>query len=58
MIIITAIVGNFFGNPTIGQICTTVSIGCLSATVLILFILPGIIAALDKLIIKKQKSKK
>ncbi len=58
MIIITAIVGNFFGNPTIGQICTTVSIGCLSATVLILFILPGLLAAFDKVIIKKQKEKK
>ncbi|MBQ8229007.1 MAG: MMPL family transporter [Clostridia bacterium] len=58
MIIITAIVGNFFGNPTIGQICTTVSIGCLSATVLILFILPGLLAALDKVIIKKKKEKK
>ncbi len=58
MVIITAIVGNFFGNPTIGQICTTVSTGCLSATVLILFILPGLLAALDKVIIKKQKQKK
>ncbi|MBQ8782462.1 MAG: MMPL family transporter [Clostridia bacterium] len=58
MIIITAIVGNFFGNPTIGQICTTVSIGCLSATVLILFILPGLLAAFDKIVIKKEKKKK
>lgn len=58
MIIVTAVVGNFFNNPTIGQICTTVSIGCLCACVLILFVLPGVLAALDKLIIRKQKNKK
>lgn len=55
MIIVTAIVGNFFENPTVGQICITVSVGCASATMLILFILPGLLAALDKLTTKKKK---
>ncbi len=58
MILVTALVGNFFENPTIGQICTTISIGCCSALLLILFVLPGVLVAIDKLITKKKKAKK
>ncbi len=58
MIAVTAIVGNFFDNPTIGQICSTISIGSCSATVLILFVLPGMLAALDKFIVREKKAEK
>ncbi len=55
MILVTAIVGNFFENPTVGQICKTVSVGCTSAAVLILFVLPGLLAAFDKFTAKMKK---
>ena len=58
LILVTAIVGNLFSNPTVGQICRTISMGALSASMLILFILPGILATVDKLVIRKKKDKK
>ena len=41
MVLVTAVVGKFFGNPTIEQICRTISIGAFSAIILILLFLPG-----------------
>ncbi len=58
MIFVTAVLGFAPIDPTISQICLTVSIGALSACVLILFILPGVLAALDKLTSKDKKKKK
>lgn len=58
MVLVTALVGRFFGNPTIEQIVSTVSIGCLSAIILILFILPGILALFDKWVIGRKNNKK
>ena len=57
LILVTAIVGNFFGDPTVAAIIRTISLGALSAVVLIAFILPGVLAAFDKIIIKKNKKK-
>lgn len=54
MVFVTAIVGRFFGNATIEQIVSTVSIGCFSAIVLILFILPGILATFDRFIVRTR----
>lgn len=56
MIVVTGAIGFSPVDPTIAQICQTISIGALSATLLILFVLPGVTAALDKLI-SKQKNK-
>ena len=53
--LVCGIVGKLFENPTIGQICSTISTGALCACLLILFILPGILAALDKIIMRKNK---
>lgn len=53
MIIVTAILGYTFENPTVGQICQTISKGAFCATILIVFILPGILATFDKVINKK-----
>ena len=56
MVFVTAIVGRFFGNPTIEEIVSTISIGCFSAILLILFVLPGIIITFDKFITKNKSS--
>lgn len=57
MIFVTGVLGFAPIDPTIAQICQTVSIGALSACILILFILPGLLAAFDKLITKEKKKK-
>lgn len=55
MIVVTGVIGLSPVDPTIAQICQTISIGALSATLLILFVLPGVVAAFDKLINRKKK---
>ena len=54
MIVAAGILGYVFANPAIGEICLTISRGAISATLLIVFVLPGVLAALDRLIIKKK----
>lgn len=56
LILVTAIVGNFFDEATIAAIVKTISIGALCATLLILFVLPGVLACCDRLIVKKKNS--
>ena len=58
MIIVTGVVGFSPIDPTIAQVCQTISIGALSATLLILFVLPGLVAALDKFTNKQKKTEK
>lgn len=58
MIVVTGAIGISPIDPTIAQICQTVSIGALSATLLILFVLPGLVAALDRFTNKQKKDKK
>lgn len=55
MILITGLLGFTSSDPTIGQICQTLSIGTLSATLLILFVLPGLLASFDRFVTKKGK---
>lgn len=50
MIVVTGILGHLFENPTVGQICRTISIGAIAATFLIVFILPGLLAAGDRFV--------
>lgn len=57
MILVTGVLGFAPIDQTIAQICQTVSIGALSATVLILFVLPGLLAATDKFVTKERKKK-
>lgn len=54
LVLVTAIVGNFFGEPTIAAIVQTISIGALCAIVLIIFILPGQLDCFDRFILKKR----
>ena len=57
LIIVTLIVSNF-ASAIAAKICETVSQGTFAATVLILFVLPGTLAACDKLICRGNKYKK
>lgn len=45
----TAILSKCYGDPTVEQMCKTISIGAACAILLILFVLPGILACLDRL---------
>ncbi len=58
MLLITAVIGPLFGNPTIEQIVHTLSIGCASAMFLILFVLPGILAFCDRIVVGNRKNGK
>ena len=55
MILVTGLLGFTVSDPTIGQICQTLSIGTLSATLLILFVLPGLLASFDRIVTKKGR---
>ena len=55
MVLVTAIIGTFYSDPTVSQICRTISIGVFSAIFLIIFILPGVLATFDKAITKERK---
>ena len=58
MIVAAGILGFVFANPAIGEICLTISRGAISAILLIVFVLPGALAALDRFIRKEQNGKK
>ncbi len=55
IIIVTFLLGYAFPNPTVGEICHTISLGCTSALLMILFLLPGVLAALDRIEGKEKK---
>ena len=54
LVLITAAVGRLFEDETVTEIIRTLSIGSLSVILLILFILPGTLAACDKLVTRKK----
>lgn len=58
LIIVTGVLSSYFPDPSTAQICRNISIGALSAVMLILFILPGVLAALDKFVKKRIKRQK
>ncbi len=55
IIIATVILGYAFEDPSIGQICHTIAKGTSAALVLIIFVLPGMLCALDRLVLNKDK---
>ena len=57
MVLITAVIGPLFGNPTIEQIVRTLSVGCASAMFLILFVMPDILAFCDRVVVGKGKKR-
>ncbi len=58
IVLVVGIVGYSAVDPTIGQICRTIAIGALSAILLILFVLPGMLAGFKRLIVRKKNSDK
>ena len=55
IVLITGIFGNIYPDPTIAEICRTISTGALSAVLVILFMLPGLLAALDRLVVRGKR---
>ena len=51
---VTAIVGYAFSDPSVRQIVHTISKGAACAVVLILFVLPGLLTALDRLVVRRR----
>ena len=56
MIAGAGILGFVFANPAIGEVCLTISRGAISATLLIIFVLPGILAAFDRIVSRRSGS--
>ena len=57
MIIAAGILGFVFANPAIGEICLTISRGAISATLLVVFVLPGVLGSLDRFISGEKKNR-
>lgn len=55
LILVTAILGIFVSDQTTSQVCSTISIGALSSVLLILFVLPGCVALLDRFTAGKNR---
>ena len=43
-----------FGDPSVREICRILSVGSLIATVLVIFILPAVLACLDRIVIRRK----
>lgn len=55
VVAVTGILGLTLSDPTVASICLTIAEGALCATLLILFLLPGALACMDRFICKKRK---
>ena len=56
IILVCGAMSFLFEEPSIGAICRTISIGAFVVILLIFFVLPGVLAALDKLVVGKAKT--
>ena len=56
LILVTFTIG-LFADGVVSKICMTLSKGTLCSVILIILILPGVMAALDKIIVKNRKIK-
>jgi len=54
IVLITGIFGYTYPDPTIAEICRTIATGAMSAILVILLILPGLLAALDRLVARRK----
>ena len=54
LILVTGVFGYLYSDPTVAEICRTISMGALSA-VLVILLLPGILSALDRLIVRRKQ---
>lgn len=55
LVIVTGVLGQCYGDSSVEEICQTISIGSLTTILLIVIILPGLLAALDKILFRKNK---
>ena len=55
MALCTFLLGFAFEDPGVGQICHILAIGTTAALIMILFILPGVLAACDRLVVRRKK---
>lgn len=55
MVLVTGLISFLYAEPTIAQICRTLSIGVLSTMILIIFILLGMFATFDRWVVKRKK---
>lgn len=56
MVLVTGVLGWLFENPTVGQICQTISVGALSAVLLIVFVLPALLAVTDRWVVPGRRA--
>ena len=57
LVLVTAAIGYTYEDPTVAEICRTISTGALSAILVILILLPGLLAALDRLLVRRKESR-
>ena len=57
LVIVTGVLSQYFPDPSTAQICQNISIGALCASLLILFILSGVLVAADRFVVRKQKNR-
>ena len=55
LVVVTGLMGKFFPDPSMGEICSIISKGAFMSILLILFILPGVLAVCDKLVTVKNR---
>ena len=55
LVLVTGILGYTYSDPTVAEICRTISTGALSAILVILFLLPSLLSALDRLIVRSNR---
>ena len=55
LIMVTLMIG-LFAKDVVSKICLTLSVGTSTSVILIIFILPAVMSALDKLIVRRQKN--
>lgn len=58
MVLVTWILGYAFADPATGQICHIIALGATTAILLILFVLPGVLVALDRITSGVKKAKR
>lgn len=58
MIFGTGAIGFSPADPTIAQICQSISLGAAAAVLLVIFVLPGMLAALDRFVNRTKELKK
>lgn len=54
LVAVTGVLGYTFPDPTCAQICHTIAVGAAAAIILVVFFLPGILAAFDRWICRKK----